>query len=67
LVPLPNRVTPDHQHPAGAQIGFLTDDHLAELAMRGLKVNYHSVRDFVNAEKRSFKKLGAAGKRDVPT
>ncbi|MET4091137.1 transposase [Bradyrhizobium sp. S3.5.5] len=39
---------------------------VAELAGRGLKVDYHSVRDFVHAEKLSFKKSVAAGERDRP-
>jgi transposase len=39
---------------------------VAELAGRGLKVDYHSVWDFVHAEKLSFKKSGAAGERDRP-
>lgn len=33
---------------------------------RGLKVDYHSVWDFVHAEKLSFKKSVAAGERDRP-
>ncbi|WP_456745091.1 IS630 family transposase [Bradyrhizobium sp. USDA 4354] len=37
---------------------------VAELAGRGLKVDYHSVWDFVHAEKLSFKKSVAAGERD---
>jgi putative transposase len=42
---------------------------VAELAERGLKVDYHSVWDFVHAEKLSFKKnaarqrAGSAGRR----
>ncbi|WP_445291806.1 IS630 family transposase [Bradyrhizobium sp. DOA9] len=39
---------------------------VAELAGRGLKVDYHSVWDFVHAEKLSFKKSVAAGERDRP-
>ncbi|UWU67988.1 IS630 family transposase [Bradyrhizobium sp. NC92] len=40
---------------------------VAELAGRGLKVDYHSVWDFVHAEKLSFKKKRvAAGERDRP-
>jgi transposase len=39
---------------------------VAELADRGLKVDYHSVWDFVHAEKLSFKKSVAAGERDRP-
>ncbi|WP_407121300.1 IS630 family transposase [Bradyrhizobium sp. STM 3561] len=39
---------------------------VAELAGCGLKVDYHSVWDFVHAEKFSFKKSVAAGERDRP-
>ena len=39
---------------------------VAELGRRGLKVDYHSVWDFVHAEKLSFKKSVAAGERDRP-
>lgn len=39
---------------------------VVELAGRGLKVDYHSVRDFVHAKKLSFKKSVAAGERDRP-
>src|SRR6266568_3474314 len=39
---------------------------VAELAGRGLKVDYHSVWDFVHAEKLSFKKSVVAGERDRP-
>ncbi|EHR00834.1 transposase [Bradyrhizobium sp. WSM471] len=39
---------------------------VAELAGRGLKVDYHSVWDFVHAEKFSFKKSLVAGERDRP-
>ena len=39
---------------------------VAELAGCGLKVDYHSVWDFVHAEKLSYKKSGAAGERDRP-
>jgi transposase len=39
---------------------------VAELAGRGLKVDYRSVWDFVHAEKLSFKKSVAAGERDRP-
>nr|WP_155255265.1 IS630 family transposase [Bradyrhizobium elkanii] len=40
---------------------------VAELAGRGLKVDYHSVWDFVHAEKLSFKKKRVvAGERDRP-
>lgn len=39
---------------------------VAELAGRGLKVDYHSVWDFVHAEKLSFKKSVVAGERDPP-
>ena len=39
---------------------------VAELAGRGLNVDYHSVWDFVHAEKLSFKKSVAAGERDRP-
>lgn len=39
---------------------------VAELAGRGLKVDYHSVWDFVHAAKLSFKKSVAAGERDRP-
>jgi len=39
---------------------------VAELAGRSLKVDYHSVWDFVHAEKLSFKKSVAAGERDRP-
>lgn len=35
-------------------------------AERGLKVDYHSVWDFVHAEKLSFKKSVVAGERDRP-
>lgn len=38
---------------------------VAELAGRGLKVDYHSVWDFVHAEKLSFKKAWLA-ERDRP-
>ena len=39
---------------------------VAELAERRLKVDYHSVWDFVHAEKLSFKKSVVAGERDRP-
>lgn len=39
---------------------------VAELAGRGLKVDYHSVWDFVHAEKLSFQKSVVAGERDRP-
>ncbi len=39
---------------------------LLSLAGCGLKVDYHSVWDFVHAEKFSFKKSVAAGERDRP-
>src|SRR3982751_3267535 len=39
---------------------------VAELAGRGLKVDYRSVWDFVHAEKFSFKKSVVAGERDRP-
>lgn len=39
---------------------------VAELAGRGLKVDYHSVRHFVHAEKLSLKKSVVAGERDRP-
>ena len=39
---------------------------VAELVDRGLKVDYHSVWDFVHAEKLSFKKSVVAGERDRP-
>ena len=39
---------------------------VTELAGRGLKVDYHSVWDFVHAEKLSFKKSVVAGERDRP-
>ncbi|WP_354266898.1 IS630 family transposase [Bradyrhizobium sp. I1.7.5] len=39
---------------------------VAELAGRGLKVDYHSVWDFVHAGKFSFKKSVVAGERDRP-
>ena len=39
---------------------------VAELAERGLKVDYRSVWEFVHAEKLSFKKSVAAGERDRP-
>ena len=39
---------------------------VAELAERGLKVDYRSVWNFVHAEKLSFKKSVAAGERDRP-
>jgi transposase len=39
---------------------------VAELAERGLKVDYRSVRDFVHAEKLSFKKTVVASERDRP-
>jgi transposase len=45
---------------------FTTRGLVAELADRGLKVDYHSVWDFVHAEKLSFKKSVAAGERDRP-
>lgn len=38
----------------------------AELAERGLKVDYRSVWEFVHAEKLSFKKSVVAGERDRP-
>ena len=37
---------------------------VAELAGRGLKVDYHSVWELVHAEKLSFKKSVVAGERD---
>jgi transposase len=39
---------------------------VAELAGRGLKVDYRSVWEFVHAEKLSFKKSVVAGERDRP-
>jgi transposase len=39
---------------------------VAELAERGLKVDYRSVWEFVHAEKLSFKKSVVAGERDRP-
>jgi transposase len=39
---------------------------VAELAGRGLRVDYRSVWEFVHAEKLSFKKSVAAGERDRP-
>jgi len=39
---------------------------VAELAERGLKVDYHSMWDFVHAEKLSLKKSVVAGERDRP-
>jgi transposase len=39
---------------------------VAELADRGLRVDYRSVWEFVHAEKLSFKKSVAAGERDRP-
>ena len=39
---------------------------VAELAERGLKVDYRSVWEFVHAEKLSFKKSLVAGERDRP-
>jgi hypothetical protein len=39
---------------------------VAELAGRGLKVDYHSMWDFVHGEKLSFKKSVVAGERDRP-
>jgi transposase len=39
---------------------------VAELAERGLKVDYRSVWEFVNAKKLSFKKRLVAGERDRP-
>jgi hypothetical protein len=39
---------------------------VAELAERGLKVDYRSVWEFIHAEKLSFKKSVAAGERDRP-
>ncbi|KAB2872645.1 MAG: transposase [Pseudorhodoplanes sp.] len=39
---------------------------MAELAGRGLKVDYRSVWEFVHAEKLSFKKSVGAGERDRP-
>jgi hypothetical protein len=39
---------------------------VAELAGRGLKVDYRSVWEFVHAEKLSFKKSVVAGARDRP-
>jgi transposase len=39
---------------------------VAELAERGLKVDYRSVWEFVDAEKMSFKKSVVAGERDRP-
>lgn len=40
---------------------------VAELAGRGLKVDYHSVWDFVHAEKLSFKKAWRLANAIVPT
>ncbi len=45
---------------------FTRRGFVAELAGRGLRVDYHSVWDFVHAEKLSFKKRVAAGERDRP-
>jgi hypothetical protein len=39
---------------------------VAELAERGLTVDYRSVWEFVHAEKLSFKKSVVAGERDRP-
>jgi hypothetical protein len=39
---------------------------VAELAERGLKVDYRSMWEFVHAEKLSFKKSMVAGERDRP-
>ncbi|UPJ26340.1 hypothetical protein IVB54_32065 [Bradyrhizobium sp. CW1] len=39
---------------------------VAELAARDPKVDYHSVWDFVHAEKLSLKKTVVAGERDRP-
>ena len=39
---------------------------VAELAARGLKVDYHSVWNFVHAEKLSFKKTVLASEQDRP-
>src|ERR1700756_4163955 len=39
---------------------------VAELAERGLKVDYHSVWNFVHAEKLSFKKTVLASEQDRP-
>jgi putative transposase len=39
---------------------------VAELAERGLKVDYRSVWEFVHAEKLSFKKRGGWGTRSFP-
>jgi transposase len=40
---------------------------VAELAERGVKIDYHSVWDFVHAEKLSFKKLFTPANRIVQT
>jgi transposase len=45
---------------------FTLRELVAELAERGLKVDYRSVWEFVHAEKLSFKKSVAAGERDRP-
>jgi transposase len=39
---------------------------VGELAERGLRVDYHTVWDFVHAERLSFKKTLVAGERDRP-
>jgi hypothetical protein len=57
---------------AGARLRRIKDSDfalrrlVAELAERGLKVDYPSVWEFVHAEKLSFKKSVVAGERDRP-
>ena len=46
--------------------GVTLRGRVAELAERGLKVDYRSVWSFVHAEKLSFKKTVAASERDRP-
>ena len=57
------------QFPASMRLGSRSGSGkllVAELAERGLKVDYRSVWEFVRAEKLSFKKSVVAGERDRP-
>src|SRR5207245_11113176 len=59
----PKAVSGDHAVWLSQRIGdgdFTIRGLVAELAGRGLKVDYHSVWDFVHAEKLSFKKKRGA-------
>jgi transposase len=65
----PKAISGDHANWLSQRIrdgDFTIRGLVAELAGRGLKVDYHSVWDFVHAAKLSFKKSVVAGERDRP-